>query len=262
MKNTFTALVFLIIFSSSFLTKTNAQDCFGLGSIVKQILFGGLHGGYGFQEYSAKGFNNYIKVFNEDPSKNFSQKMDEFGFAKGFKFGLNLFQFLMDDWIIGMKLSYHILQENHESVQSITNGILRNEFELTLKSFHAGLSFGYYVSKHLDIKIADLVITFNSVDFENKKTETNQPDVNQEYTSFENPIGLNIATGFTFYVIPPYVSVEGTFGYAVFSIDEMRDEDTGRRLPVFEGSDNIMTNFIDGGGLYGFAQLNIAIPFN
>ena len=75
------------------------------------VLYSGIHGGYGFQQFNAEGFNNYIKDFNEDTTRNFSQKMDEFGFATGFKFGVNLFQFLVDDWVIGMKLSYHILPD-------------------------------------------------------------------------------------------------------------------------------------------------------
>jgi hypothetical protein len=187
--------------------------------------------------------------------------MDEFGFATGFKFGVNLFQFLVDDWVIGMKLSYHILKEKHESTQILSNGTLRNKFELTYKSFHTGISVAYYVSKHLDIKVADLMLTFNSADLENTKTQTNQPTVEQKLTSVENPIGFNASTGFVFYIFPPYLAIESTVGYSLFSIDEMEFED-GDRLPAFEGSGDVMTNFIDGGGLYGFAQLNIAIPFN
>ncbi len=263
MKSSFTAFFLFLFLSQSLLTKTNAQDdCCGLGSMVSMVLYSGIHGGYGFQQFSAEGFNNYIKAFNEDPLKNFSQNMDEFGFVTGFKFGINLFQFLVDDWVIGMKLSYHILKEEHESVQVLTNGTLSNKFELTYKSLHTGISFAYYVSKHLDIKIADLMLTFNSADLENTKNQTNQATVEQKFTSVENPIGFNASAGFTFYIIPPYLSIEGTAGYSLFSIDEMEAEGSGLRLPSTETSGEPMTNFIDGGGLYGFAQLNIAIPFN
>jgi len=246
------AILFIFILVSISLTKTYAQDdCFGLGSIFSSILYSGIHGGYGFQQFSAEGFNNSNKAFNEDPSRNFSEKMDEFGTAAGFKFGINLFQFLVDDWIIGMKLSYHILKEQHESTENLAaGGTAITEYELTYYSFHAGLSFAYYISKHLDLKIADLMLTFNSADLEYRFNQTNQPAIEQELSSFNNPIGFNASTGLTFYIIPPYIAIEGTIGYSFFSIDEMR------------GSGNAITNFIDGGGLYAFAQLNIAIPFN
>ena len=263
MKSSFNAFFLFLLLSQSLLTKTNAQDdCCGLGSIMSLVLYSGIHGGYGFQQFSAEGFNHYIDVYNENRTATLTKEMDEFGFVTGFKFGVNLFQFLVDDWVIGMKLSYYILKEEHEATATISGETARREYELTLKSFHTGLTFGYYVSKHLDIKIADLILTFNSADLENRLIQPNLPTEEQKFTSVENPIGFNVASGFTFYIIPPYLSIEGTIGYSIFSIDEMAEEDSGLRLPVNENSGEVMTNFIDGGGLYGFAQLNIAIPFN
>jgi hypothetical protein len=262
MKKKLRLISFFLFFSVSLFNNTNAQDgCFGIGSFFKQIINSGLYAGYGFQEFSAEGFNNYIRDFNQNPDKNFSTPMDEFGYAKGFGFGLNLLQFLTGDLVFGMKASYHILKEKHESVQTIPEG-LRNEFNLTLKSFQIGFSFAYYVSKHLDLKITELTLTFNSADLEITKSGTNLPDNKQEYTSVDNPIGVSVASGLTLYIIPPYISVEGTAGYSFFYIDDMRNEDTGRRLPVYENTNSVMTNFIDGGGIFAFAQLNIAIPFN
>ena len=263
MKNRFTVLFLFLFLSQSFFIKTNAQDdCCGMGSIVSTLLYSGIHGGYGFQQFSAEGFNHYIDVYNQNRTATLTKKMDEFGFAKGFKFGANLFQFLVDDWLIGMKLSYHILKEEHEATATISGATARRQYELTYKSFHAGLSFAYYVSKHLDIKIADLMVTFNSADLENRLLQPNLPTEEQKLTSVDNPIGFNASAGFTFYIVPPYIAIEGTIGYSLFSIDEMEFEDGGSRLQVDENTNETMTNFIDGGGLYGFAQLNIAIPFN
>jgi hypothetical protein len=261
MKKSFTVLFIFIFLSFSF-TKTNAQDdCCGLGSVFSSVLYSGIHGGYGFQQFSAEGFNHYIAIYNQERTTTLTQKMDEFGFATGFKFGANLFQFMVDDFIIGMKLSYHILKEEHNATSNVTGGIARREYELTYKSFHAGLSFAYYISKHFDLKIADLMVTFNSADLENRIIQPNLPTDEQKLTSVDNPIGFNASTGFTFYIMPPYLSIEGTVGYSLFSIDEMEFEN-GNRLQVDENNFQTMTNFIDGGGLYAFAQLNIAVPFN
>jgi len=262
MKNSFTALFLFLFLSNSLFTKVSAQDdCCGLGSVMSLVLYSGIHGGYGFQQFNAEGFNHYIDVYNQN-RPNLTKKMDEFGFATGFKFGVNLFQFLVDDWVIGMKLSYHILKEEHEATATVSNGTARREYELTFKSFHTGITFAYYVSKHLDIKIADLILTFNSADLENRLIQPNLPTEEQKLTSVENPIGFSAASGLTFYVIPPYISIEATVGYSLFSIDEMEFEDDGSRLQVDENNATAMMNFIEGGGLFAFAQLNIAIPFN
>ncbi len=262
MKISFTALFLFLFLFQSFSSKTNAQDdCCGLGSIMSLVLTSGIHGGYGIQQFSAEGLNHYIDVYNQNRTSTLTKKMDKFGSAVGFKFGINPFQFLVDDWVIGMKLSYHILKEKHEATATLQTGVSRREYELTLKSFHVGLNFAYYISRNLDLKIADLVLTFNSADLKNSLIQPNLPTTEQKLTSSENPIGFLFSTGFVFYIIPPYLSIEGTVGYSIFSIDEMQFED-GSRLQVDENNNSGMTNFIDGGGLYVFAQLNIAIPFN
>jgi len=247
MKNSFTALFLFLFLSQSLFTKTNAQDdCFGLGSMVGGILSSGIHGGYGFQKFSAEGLNRYTKIYNKN--------IDEFGFATGFKFGINLFQVLVDEWVIGMRLSYHILKEEHSATGSVAGGIVRRDYDLTLKSFQTGFSFAYYASKHLDIKIADLTLTFNSADLETRVEQPFLPTEQEEFESVENPIGFSAGSGFTVYIIPPYLSIEGSIGYSFFSIDRMRG------FPSIEIAWD--TDFIDGGGLYAFAQLNIVIPFN
>ena len=263
MKKILVTFFLFIILLSPGINKTFAQDdCCGLGSILSSIFYSGIHGGYGFQQFNAEGLNHYIDVYNQKRTATLTKKMDDFGFATGFKFGANLFQFLVDDWIIGMKVSYHILKEEHEATANLpAGGTARREYELTYKSFHTGLIFSYYLSKHLDLKVLDASITFNSADLKNRFIEPGTPTQEQKLTSVENPIGFNIASGFTFYIIPPYISIEGTIGYSIFSIDEM-EFDNNALLQVDEDTPETMENFIDGGGLYGFAQLNIAIPFN
>ena len=252
------SVIILITFSSSIRAQ---DDCCGVGSIMGMLFNSGIYGGYGIQMYSAEGLNHYIDVYNSKRTATLTKQMEDFGQVKGFRVGANIFQFLIDDILFGMKVSYQWMKEENEARANLTTGgTARREYDLTLKQFDIGMSFAYYASRHFDIKIADVFITWNSADFVNRLVELNNT-TEQKLTNPENTIGFNAATGLTFYPLPPYISLEATVGYAFFSIDEMQFE-SGSLLQVDEDTPEAMTNFIDSGGLYAFIQLNLAIPFN
>ena len=69
-------------------TSKAQDDCCGLGSIFSSVLQSGIFGGYGFQQYSAEGWNDYVSTYLE--SQNVSY--DDFGFAHGWLVGANLIQ--------------------------------------------------------------------------------------------------------------------------------------------------------------------------
>ena len=103
------------------------------------------------------------------------------------------------------------------------------------------------------------MVTWTSADLINKYTDVTS-STEQKLSSPESAVGGSFATGLVFYPLPPYVSIEANVGYSLFSIDEMRFDDQSS-LQVDENTSELMTNFIDGGGLFAFIQLNVAVPF-
>ena len=262
MKKLFTRFFLAILILLSISSSSQAQqDCCGAGSLMSVLFNSGVYGGYGIQKFNANGLNHYIDVYNKKRTSTLTQKMDSFEQVKGFRVGANVFQFLVDDILLGMKVSYQWMKEKNEARANLTaGGTARREYELTLKQFGIGMSVAYYANKYIDIKIADLFLTWNSADLVNRLVELNNA-TEQKLTSTENPIGFNVAAGLTFYPLPPYIALEATVGYAFFSIDKMQFED-GSLLQVDEDTSEAMTNFIDTGGIYAFIQLNLVIPFD
>ena len=259
MKNLCTALFVLLIFvsSSSF---AQGSACCGLDYMAGYLLQSGVSGGYGAQQFSAAGFNDYIKVYNNNrPALN--KKMDDFGFAHGWKAGANIIQIQDEDMLYGLNIFYQQTKEKHEATAVLTNNIsAKREYDLTLISYGIGISFSYILSKSIDFKIADVKVNWNKAKLINRYTEGTNPSTEQVLKNPEANIGGQISTGLLYYPFPPYISLEASVGYSYFSINEMQFESSGQFLAKNENSVEKMENFIDGGGLFAFAQLNIAIP--
>jgi hypothetical protein len=83
-------LVILIIFSVS---KSHSQT-FGFGCLG----FVGGYGGFTYQQFDAKGLNEFIKQWNSQES--IHSQIDEFSFATGYRIGLNLFRATFENNII------------------------------------------------------------------------------------------------------------------------------------------------------------------
>lgn len=254
----FVLAVFVLCFKSA-----RAQDgCCGLGSIVGSLVQSGISGGYGFQQYSAEGWNHYVDVYNQNRSETLTKTMDEFGTATGFRLTANLLAIQVDDILMDLKISYQWMQEKNEATAEIPNsGTAKREFELSLGTFGTGIGIAYVMSKHFDITIMDLMVTWTSAKLINRYVEPGQPAEEEVLINPENSIGFSLATGIVFYPLPPYLSLEVNGGYHLFSVSEMEFEDTGVRLQVDENTSEVMDNFIDTGGFFVFAQLNFAVPF-
>jgi len=252
--SSFLLITSFIIFSSSAYSQ---DDCLGMGS-VSRFMFGGLNAGYGFQQFSAEGLNHYISVYNLN-RPNLTQKMDEFGNAKGFWFGLSPFKIAIINWAVGLKFSYSILNETNEAVGTVSGETATREYELKLKTFQVILAFEYYLSENFAFKVADIGITFTSADFYNRLNQTGEQEVEQKLTSVDNTLGVNIAAGLIISIVPEFISIEGTVGYSYFYINEM-EFDNGVLLQEDENSTDEMFNFINSGGIFAFISLNIGIP--
>lgn len=258
MKKFSVVLFVIVLLSNTSLVKAQSACC-GLDILGGMLLESGIYGGYGAQQFSAKGFNDYIKVYNDNRPA-LTKTMDDFGFAHGWKVGANLLQIQDDDMLYGLNFFYQQTQEKHEATATLTNNIpAKREYALTLISYGFGVSFSYIMSNSFDFKIADIKMNWNNAKLINKYTEGTNPTTEQTLKSPEASIGGQISTGLVYYPFPPYISLEANVGYSYFTIDQMQFE-SGQYLAQNENSNELMENFIDGGGFFAFAQLNIAIP--
>lgn len=260
MKKIHSLLLLTVILVINYSLPIHSQDdCLGISNSM-MFFSGGIQGGYGIQKFNAKGFNHYIDVYNER-RPNLTKHMDNFGTASGFNLGISPFQISIINWDMGFRLSYRFLSETNEATASVTGGTARREYDLTMKSIYFSTFFTYNISPNFAFKIIDAGITFTSVDLKNSLFQPELPTEEQKLTSVDNPLGGNISTGLIVYIIPHILSIDATVGYSLFFINEMEFEDGGALLQVDEGTNESMSNFIDGGGLYVFGQINISIPF-
>lgn len=245
----------LIIFPG----RINAQTCCGIDYFAGMLLESGIYGGYGVQQFSPKGLNDYIKVYNQNRPA-LTKQMSEFGISYGWRIGANLLQFQDGNMLYGMNVFYQQTQEKNEATAILTNDVLgKREYILTLYSYGFGTAFSYVLSKHFDFRIVDLKITLNKAKLVNRYTEGTNPSSEQVLKDTGANIGGMISTGFLYYPFPPYVSLEANVGYSYFAINEM-EFSSGQYLSQNENSYETMENFIDGGGFFAFAHLNVAIP--
>ncbi|HRN25613.1 MAG: hypothetical protein IT276_08875 [Ignavibacteriaceae bacterium] len=261
MKKLSTVLFVLFMFVNSSSSLFAQSACCGLDYLAGVLLQSGVSFGYGAQQFSAAGLNDYIKVYNNKRPA-LTKKMDDFGFAHGWRAGVNLIQLQDDRMFYGLSVFYQQIKEKHEAAATLPNSILaKREYDLTLISYGIGVSFSYVINKSFDFKIADVRVNWNKANFINRYTEGTNPSTEQVLKDPEASIGGQISTGLVYFPLPPYISLEASVGYSYFSINEMQFESSGQFLAKNEDSNEKMENFIDGGGLFAFAQLNIAIPF-
>jgi hypothetical protein len=250
-------IVFMLFSISSLITAQSA--CCGLDIVGGMLLESGVYGGYGAQQFSATGFNGLVKNYNTQSKV--TQKMDEFGFAHGWRVGANIVQFQDDHMLYGLNFFYQQLQEKHDAMETSTNNVVgKREYALTLISYGIGISFSYVMNNSFDFKIADVKVNWNKAKLVNKLTEGTNPSTEEILKNPETNIGGQISTGLVYYPFPPYISLEANIGYSYFTIDQMQFETSKQYLASNENSSEKMENFIDGGGFFAFAQLNIAIP--
>jgi hypothetical protein len=234
--------------------KISAQS-FGFGCLG----FVGGYAGFSYQVYSPKGLNEYIGIFNSVQQDSFLiSPMTEFGKAKGYRVGLNLFRANLEGLILTAKGFYQFLGEKHEASQQLPAGSKTTTYELELKNWGVGLDLGTTITKALSWKVIDAALLFYTANFTNTQ---NLPGISEvkEYQTEASKLGYTIGTGFILAVIDEYITIEGVAAYTVFSIDKMKLSET-EYLTVNEYSNEIMQNFIEAGGFNAVIQLNIGFP--
>ncbi|QQS34878.1 MAG: hypothetical protein IPM56_11465 [Ignavibacteriales bacterium] len=233
--------------------KLHSQS-FGFGCLG----FVGGYGGYNIQNFNPKGLNDYIVVYNELRSDSLTSPMESFGKASGYRVGINFFRAQFTGVILTAKGFYQSLKEKHESLEKFQTGIKNTTFDLALRNWGVGIDLGIPISNALSWKIVDGALHFNNVSLTSTENFPGADTDVKKYTS-ESTLGYSVGTGFIFSIIEGYISIEGSAGYTVLSIDRMKLNET-TFLTKNENSNEIMENFIEAGGFSALIQLNIGFP--
>ena len=226
------------------------DDCCGFGSVFGSLLQSGIFGGYGIQQYSPKGLNDFLADYNTETGLDFN----DFGTAFGWRVGANIIQLRHDDWLIGVKLYFQSVTEAQDQDGTYQGEDATQEFEMEIDRWGFGMSFSYILNNNFDVRIFDALLTINDITFTNTIKSSNAPP-QDEFTNETGGIGFSADAGIVWYPLPPYLSIEVLGGYSFFSIETVRDYDY----------DNFPTgneDFIDGGGFFACAVLTVGIPFN
>ncbi len=237
----------LILFFSTGPVKAQ-DDCCGIGSLFQSMFQSGIFGGYGYQQFSAKGLNGVIRN-NPDLEQNFS----DFGSAWGWRVGANVFGFRSNDIIMALKLYFQSFIEKQEAAGIYNGADATQELKLKLSNFNLGISMSYFLGPNFDIRIFDALVTWTSADFTNT-IRTSSEEIKTEHKSTDTNIGFTANTGLVYYPLPPYIAIELLVGYSYFAVEKVADPNGVN----FSSAGD----FIDGGGFFGVAVLTVGIPFN
>ena len=246
---------YLFLISLLLFLPAHAQDQkMGFGCLG---LVGGT-AGYQVQKFQATGLNSYIGNLNRIHSDSLINPIPEFGRAEGYRFGINFFRQNYSGFVITFKGSYQSLQEKQESRWHAGEGDNTNTLDLKINQFSLGVDLGTTLFSVLDWKVIDASLLLSSAKLVHTENFPGKPTVKTEYKSDGNSFGYSFGSGFILHLIKNYISVEGTIGYAFFTIDKIKDPESDY-LQTSDPSSPV-TNFIENGGLTGIIQLNIGFP--
>jgi hypothetical protein len=219
--NKIVIVLFISVFSLSNSTLLKAQnDCCGLGSIFQNIVQSGIFGGYGMQQFSAKGLN---EVLPQDVG------FKDFGTAYGWRAGANILGFRQKDFLVSLKFYFQSTTEKQDRTGEENGESYTQEIKLDINQWDLGMSFSYVINKNFDFRIADIFITWTGAELTNSFTTANSPP-DDVYKSPSSNTGFTFDTGIVWYPFPPYLSLEVIGGYSIFTVDEMILEEGNSNL--------------------------------
>lgn len=232
----------------------NAQQKIGFGCLGMV----GAFGGFDFQAYNAEGLNNYIDAFNANRKDSLTSPMGKFNSSTGYRVGINFFRASLKGLVITTKGFYQSVKESHEAKVTGNARQYSYLYEFNTNSWGLGFDIGATIAKPIVWKVIDASVHFNNSEF---KTTNNFPEavtIVEKYKDDSN-LSYSIGTGFILSVLSNYVSLEGTVGYSIFKINNLKNNDN-KQIMVDEKSSLEMDNFIKSGGLNAVLQLNISFP--
>lgn len=239
MKKIKTLLSILAVLTGISFAQTCGFGCLGLS---------GAYGGYTMQSYKAEGLNNYLIDKLGEKGNDL-----EFSSGTGFRIGGNIVRAQFDDYFFTVKGFYQFLNEENKLINDTFNDF-RNTYTFKVNYWGLGVDVGVPICGFLDLKILDAGITFIQADFEEKEFSGN---IETSYTKYENEdseLGYYFGSGVIIYLVPDYISFEGTAYYSVLKIKNMIN-DSGKKL-LQENSSDLLSE----GGFSFTMQLNISFP--
>ncbi|MEJ5261961.1 MAG: hypothetical protein WHT45_04725 [Ignavibacterium sp.] len=229
--------------------QTQAQS-FGFGCLG---LVGG-YGGYSYQQYQPGMLNDFVNDFNSAAIN----KLNQFGKAEGYRFGLHFFRANFSGFFITAKGYYQQLGESHSAQITGREGPVSYDFDLNLKSWGIGLDVGIPILSMINWKIVDGAILINSARFTLTSNSFSGTSV-QKFNNEKTEIGYSVGSGFVIDVIKNYISIEGIAAYSYLKIDKMETDDNIKFKEIFTPIDENQP-FIKSGGFNAVLQLNVGFP--
>ncbi|MCU7498710.1 MAG: hypothetical protein ACM3UR_14410 [Bacteroidota bacterium] len=241
-------IAFMAVLMLLFSLRTQAQTC-GFGCLG----LGGFYAGYSIQNYKAQGFNNFIR----QALLNSNQQLPEFGKAKGFRVGANIFRTKYNNFVFSTKGYYQFLREQNQMSQPAEgDGGGSTRYTLDLNYYGLGVDFGYSLGKLIAIKFIDAQVTFHSANLTSDVSTTSSTLKESAYSNDKLAVGYTLGSGVIFRIVGEYISLEATAGYTKFSFDSLVNNDENSKPDQVSS----INNFITDGGLFGLIQLNVGIP--
>jgi hypothetical protein len=232
---------------------------------AQEIGFGclGLVGGfagYGVQQYQPDGINTYMADLNILFKDSIATPLSKFQKLQGYRLGLNFFRENYTGFIFTFKGVYQFMSEKQEvTVHDPAKTPTIHTYEVRLKNFGIGVDIGMEVTKRFHWKVVDVWALFNVVQFQ---TQYNSVYGIIASTTYHNPnyeFGYSLGTGFIYYLIDKYISVEGSVGFSNFHTNTLKD-DAGNSLRLRSNNDQEVQNAIKSGGLLAIIQINFSFP--
>ena len=230
---------------------------------AQQIGFGclGLVGGYGgyqYQKYTATGLNAYIDDYNSVAGDSLVNGFQHLGTLKGYRLGINFYRLNLKGLIFTIKGFYSSVSEKSSANYNSLGG--NKTYSLELKSSNPGIGFdiGMAVTSALHWKVVDAGLTYGDIKLTKSYNTVSGMMPDEEYSANKNQLGYSVGTGFIFYIIEKYVSLEGTVGINNFAVDYFKNKS---EIPFsFLSSQNTVKNAVETGGFSTTIQLNVGFP--
>ena len=219
--------------------------------------FSGFFAGYSQQDFSTTAINDYVYNQNiqTDPQNLFSSDQIDFKRLTGYRIGANFFRAQFGNIFITAKGYYQFLRELHDLSAQMPEGLVQENYQLTMNHWGVGLDIGINLFWILDWKIIEGDLTFFNSDFRQEKIINNISQGVNDFISGKNIKGYFLGSGFVLQIIPDYVSIEGTIGYNFITIDKLIDKSGTGISPALSNNSSI-----DKGEMSTTIQLNVGFP--
>ncbi len=243
-----------IFFLFLLVTSVHAQEM-GFGCLG---LVGGFVG-YGIQQYQPGGINAYILDLNEVYKGSMVTELSKFHQMQGYRLGLNIYKKDFSGFIVSFKTSYQALSEKQEvTIQQGSSVPTINTYETRLKSYSVGTDVGMQITKSFQWKVVDAWVSYNTIQFSTQTNSVYGIIESNTYKTPEKQFGYSLGTGFIYYLIEKYVSLEGSVGITTLHANTLQDE-SGKSLQLISNNKEV-THAIQSGGLAASFQLNLSFP--